>query len=119
MSPGQACALTLTLTTAQCIPQVVFLGLDILIPLMTSELLRFPKLARAYFALLAYMLEVYPERVAALPGTALLRIGVLAHSRPVAPPQREQPLKRFTDLRSVPKRIHIEHIKSPFVRGLT
>jgi hypothetical protein len=48
--------------------QVVFLGLDILVPLMTGELLRFPKLARAYFALLAYMLEVYPERVAALPG---------------------------------------------------
>jgi len=48
--------------------QVVFLGLDILVPLMTGELLAFPKLARAYFALLAYMLEVYPERVAALPG---------------------------------------------------
>ena len=48
--------------------QVVFLGLDILVPLMTGEQLAFPKLARAYFALLAYMLEVYPERVAALPG---------------------------------------------------
>ena len=47
---------------------MVFLGLDILVPLMTGELLRFPKLARAYFALLSYMLEVYPERVAALPG---------------------------------------------------
>ena len=54
--------------TARRMAQVVFLGLDILIPLMTGELLRFPKLARAYFALLAYMVEVYPERVAALPG---------------------------------------------------
>ena len=62
----------------QCLTQVVFLGLDILIPLMTGELLRFPKLARAYFALLAYMLEVYPERVAALPG--MLCLGTLAHA---------------------------------------
>ena len=48
--------------------QVVFLGLDTVIPLMTGELLHFPKLIRAFFSLIAYMLEVYPERVASLPG---------------------------------------------------
>ena len=50
--------------------QVVFMGLDMVIPLMTGELLRFPKLIRAFFSLISYMLEVYPERVAALPGAA-------------------------------------------------
>ena len=48
--------------------QVVFLGLDMVIPLMTGELLHFPKLIRAFFSLISYMLEVYPERVASLPG---------------------------------------------------
>lgn len=48
--------------------QVVFLGLDTVIPLMTGELLHFPKLIRAFFTLISYMLEVYPERVASLPG---------------------------------------------------
>ena len=48
--------------------QVVFLGLDTVVPLMTGELLHFPKLIRAFFSLITYMLEVYPERVASLPG---------------------------------------------------
>lgn len=51
-----------------CWVQAVFLGLEILVPLMGTEQLKFPKLARAYFTLLSYMLEVYPERVAGLPG---------------------------------------------------
>ena len=46
----------------------MFTGLGILVPLMQDEQLKFPKLARAYFMLLSYMLEVYPERVASLPG---------------------------------------------------
>eukprot|EP00884_Botryococcus_braunii_P007867 jgi/Botrbrau1/17081/Bobra.0647s0003.1 len=46
---------------------VVLVGLGILVPLMQGDLLHFPKLARAYFHLLAHMLEVYPERVASLP----------------------------------------------------
>ena len=37
---------------------LVFTGLDILVPLLSLELLKFPKLCRAYFALLAHMLEV-------------------------------------------------------------
>ena len=52
--------------------QVVFLGLDMVIPLMTGELLHFPKLIRAFFSLISYMLEVYPERVASLPGPPLI-----------------------------------------------
>lgn len=38
--------------------QIVFAGLDVLVPLLSPELLKFPKLSRAYFALLAHMLEV-------------------------------------------------------------
>lgn len=52
--------------------QMVFVGLDIVVPLMTVELLKFPPLSVAYFQLLAHMLEVYPERVLALPGEAIL-----------------------------------------------
>lgn len=50
--------------------QAVFLGLDIVVPLMTGELLAVPKLARLYFGLLSYLLEIWPDRVAALPGGA-------------------------------------------------
>ena len=38
--------------------QVVFAGLDVVVPLISPDLLAFPKLRRAYFELLAYMLEV-------------------------------------------------------------
>jgi len=45
--------------TAHSVPlQIVFAGLDIIVPLLSPELLKFPKLCRAYFALLAHMLEV-------------------------------------------------------------
>ena len=40
------------------VAQLVFLGLDILIPLISLELLGFPKLCLLYFQLLAYMMEV-------------------------------------------------------------
>jgi hypothetical protein len=49
------------------VAQVVFLGLNIVIPLISLELLKYPKLCRQYFSLLAHMLEVYPEKVAVLP----------------------------------------------------
>jgi hypothetical protein len=48
--------------------QAVFLGLDIVVPLMSGELLAVPKLARLYFALLSYMMDIWPARVAELPG---------------------------------------------------
>ena len=48
--------------------QVVFVGLDVIVPLITEDLLKIPKLCRLYFGLLGYMLEAFPERMAALPG---------------------------------------------------
>ena len=42
----------------RCNVQVVFLGLETLLPLMSLELLKFPKLSCLYFQLLAHMLEV-------------------------------------------------------------
>ncbi|BDA40620.1 probable Exportin-4 [Coccomyxa sp. Obi] len=49
------------------IAQVLFLGLEIVIPLVTGELLQFPKLVRSFFSLVSYMMEIYPEHVASLP----------------------------------------------------
>jgi hypothetical protein len=43
--------------------QVVLAGLNIILPLISSELLKFPKLCHLYFSLLALMLEVYPRQV--------------------------------------------------------
>ncbi len=51
-----------------CTRQVVFVGLDVVVPLITEDLLKIPKLCRLYFGLLGYMLEAFPERMAALPG---------------------------------------------------
>ncbi|KAF9605670.1 hypothetical protein IFM89_018013 [Coptis chinensis] len=48
------------------IAQVIYLGLHIVTPLISMELLKYPKLCHDYFALLSHMLEVYPEKVAQL-----------------------------------------------------
>ena len=48
--------------------QVIFLGLDVIVPLLSGELLKIPKLCRLYFQLLGYLLELFPERMAGLPG---------------------------------------------------
>ncbi|KAK3239066.1 hypothetical protein CYMTET_50978, partial [Cymbomonas tetramitiformis] len=53
------------------VAQVVLLGLHLVIPLISPELLKFPKLCRQYFTLLSVLLDSYPERVAALPTAAL------------------------------------------------
>jgi hypothetical protein len=45
----------------------VLVGLNIVLPLINAELLKFPKLAQLYYSLLSYMLEVYPKAVADLP----------------------------------------------------
>jgi len=45
------------------VPTVVLLGLDLVLPLLTEELLTFPKLCHQYFTLLAHMLEAYPRKV--------------------------------------------------------
>ncbi|XP_031502482.1 uncharacterized protein LOC116265754 isoform X3 [Nymphaea colorata] len=48
------------------VAQVVYLGLHIVTPLISMDLLKYPKLCRQYFSLLSHMLEVYPEKVAQL-----------------------------------------------------
>ncbi|GLT76967.1 hypothetical protein SLA2020_485980 [Shorea laevis] len=52
------------------ISQVVYLGLHIVTPLISLELLKYPKLCHDYFSLLSHMLEVYPETLAQLNGEA-------------------------------------------------
>ncbi|KAG1679648.1 hypothetical protein FOA52_006165 [Chlamydomonas sp. UWO 241] len=47
--------------------QVVLLGLHIILPLLSLELLKFPKLCHLYFSLLSYVLEVYSPQAAELP----------------------------------------------------
>lgn len=49
------------------ISRVVLVGLNIVLPLINAELLKFPKLAQLYYSLLSYMLEVYPKAVADMP----------------------------------------------------
>ncbi|KAG0575366.1 hypothetical protein KC19_VG340300 [Ceratodon purpureus] len=56
------------------VAQVVYLGLHIITPLMSVDLLKYPKLCRQYFTLLAHMLEVYPEKVAKLSPEGFARI---------------------------------------------
>ena len=41
------------------------------VPLISLELLKIPKLCRLYFQLLGYLLELFPERMATLPGAAV------------------------------------------------
>ncbi|KAL8533351.1 hypothetical protein ACS0TY_009659 [Phlomoides rotata] len=48
------------------ISQVVYTGFHIVTPLITLELLKYPKLCYSYFSLLSHMLEVYPEIIAQL-----------------------------------------------------
>ncbi|XP_078429331.1 exportin-4 protein isoform X2 [Wolffia australiana] len=50
------------------VAEVVFLGLHIITPLVSMDLLKYPKLCRNYFELLSHLLEVYPEKVARLNG---------------------------------------------------
>eukprot|EP00891_Asterochloris_glomerata_P009020 jgi/Astpho2/9020/fgenesh1_pg.00133_%23_51_t len=52
--------------------RVVFLGLETLLPLMSLELLKFPKLSCLYFQLLAHMLETLEIGVASNDREALL-----------------------------------------------
>ncbi|CAI9091488.1 OLC1v1026537C1 [Oldenlandia corymbosa var. corymbosa] len=56
------------------ISQVVYMGLHIVTPLITQELLKYPKLCHDYFALLSHLLEVYPETVMQLNNEAFTHI---------------------------------------------
>ncbi|XP_059628544.1 uncharacterized protein LOC132271236 isoform X3 [Cornus florida] len=56
------------------ISEVVYLGLHIVTPLITLDLLKFPKLSHDYFSLLSHMLEVYPEMVTRLNSEAFAHV---------------------------------------------
>jgi hypothetical protein len=46
---------------------VIFFGLQQMLPLMTQGLLNYPALCMNYFSLMGYMMESYPERISILP----------------------------------------------------
>ncbi|KAK9140443.1 hypothetical protein Scep_010124 [Stephania cephalantha] len=48
------------------IAQVIYLGLHIVTPLISLELLKYPKLCHDYFTLVSHILEVYPEKLVQL-----------------------------------------------------
>uniref|UniRef100_A0A2N9ERJ3 Exportin-4 n=1 Tax=Fagus sylvatica TaxID=28930 RepID=A0A2N9ERJ3_FAGSY len=56
------------------ISQVVYFGLHIITPLISLDLLKYPKLCHDYFALLSHLLEVYPETVAQLNSEAFTHV---------------------------------------------
>nr|CAD1836168.1 unnamed protein product [Ananas comosus var. bracteatus] len=56
------------------ISEVIYVGLHIVTPLISLDLLKYPKLSRDYFALVSHMLEVYPEKVAQLNKDAFAHI---------------------------------------------
>jgi hypothetical protein len=49
------------------ITDVIFFGLQQLLPLMTQGLLQFPTLCQHYFSLVGFMMETYPEKLCSLP----------------------------------------------------
>lgn len=49
------------------ITDVIFFGLQQILPLMTQGLLQFPTLCQHYFSLVGFMVETYPEKLCALP----------------------------------------------------
>ncbi|XP_027349601.1 exportin-4 isoform X6 [Abrus precatorius] len=56
------------------ISQVVYFGLHIVAPLISMDLLKYPKLCHDYFSLLSHMLEVYPETFAQLNSEAFAHV---------------------------------------------
>ncbi|GJP30141.1 hypothetical protein CLOM_g22612 [Closterium sp. NIES-68] len=52
------------------VAQMVCLGVNIIIPLISLDLLQFPKLCLQYFTLLEHMCCVHPDKVLALPDSA-------------------------------------------------
>ena len=49
------------------VTQMIFFGLQQILPLMTKGLLQFPSLCGQYFSLVGFMMETYPDKVATLP----------------------------------------------------
>eukprot|EP00850_Spirogloea_muscicola_P017573 SM000152S01561 [mRNA] locus=s152:294082:301778:+ [translate_table: standard] len=56
------------------IAQVIYFGMQTVTPLVSVDLLKYPKLCRQYVTLISHMLEVYPEKVATLPPQAFTQI---------------------------------------------
>lgn len=48
-------------------PEMIFFGLQQILPLMTRGLLQFPTLCTQYFSLVGFMMEMYPDKVTFLP----------------------------------------------------
>jgi hypothetical protein len=49
------------------VADMIFFGLQQILPLMTRGLLQFPTLCEQYFALVGFMMETYPDKVGKLP----------------------------------------------------
>jgi hypothetical protein len=49
------------------VTEVIFFGLQQILPLMTQGLLHFPTLCKQYFSLVGFMMDSYPKKVGALP----------------------------------------------------
>lgn len=52
---------------SQQVTDVIFFGLQQIIPLMTQGLLQYPTLCTQYFALVGFMMDTYPDKVCLLP----------------------------------------------------
>ncbi|XP_050143396.1 uncharacterized protein LOC126619158 [Malus sylvestris] len=63
-----------TETQGTNISQVVYFGLHIVTPLLSLDLLKYPKFCYDYFSLLSHLLEVYPETVAQLNSEAFSHV---------------------------------------------
>ncbi|XP_002740804.1 exportin-4-like [Saccoglossus kowalevskii] len=46
---------------------IVLYGLNIIVPLMNAELLKFPTLCSQYYKLISFICEIYPEKICQLP----------------------------------------------------
>lgn len=53
---------------------IVLFGLNTLMPLLSIELLKFPKLCLQYFKLITFVSELYPDKVCALPENMLVHL---------------------------------------------
>lgn len=49
------------------VTEMIFFGLQQILPLMTRGLLQFPTLCKQYFSLVGFMMETYPDKVGQLP----------------------------------------------------
>uniref|UniRef100_A0A0E0ITZ5 Exportin-4 n=1 Tax=Oryza nivara TaxID=4536 RepID=A0A0E0ITZ5_ORYNI len=63
---------------SQDIAEVIYVGVDIVTPLISLDLLKYPKLSRDYFALISHLLEVYPEKDSDIVDRCLTAINALA-----------------------------------------